>query len=117
MNPEIRPLDDVRREQIAEGQRMAREEGATERFSVSAGSAANAWARRSTTLTTKHKPKEKPLKGHEAFLKALETSGADVKVEKMSSGEIITGKIKHSDKYTITVRQVGCEEVLNRVIF
>jgi sRNA-binding regulator protein Hfq len=42
-------------------------------------------------------------KGHEAFLKALEASGAPVTFEKVSSGEKITGSIKHSDKYTISV--------------
>ncbi len=49
-----------------------------------------------------HKSKPTP-KGHEAFLKALESSEAIVNFEKISSGVLITGKIKHSDKYTISV--------------
>lgn len=48
--------------------------------------------------------KRPPLKGHEAFLKALELSNADVVVEKVSSGQIYYGKIRHSDKFTITLR-------------
>lgn len=42
--------------------------------------------------------------GHEAFLKALESSNATVEVEKASSGDKIIGKIKASDKYTISLR-------------
>src|SRR3569832_125673 len=44
-----------------------------------------------------------PLKGHEAFLKALETSGAQFEVEKCD-GTIITGAVIHSDKFTVSVR-------------
>lgn len=44
-------------------------------------------------------------KGHEAFLKGLENSRVDVVFEKMSSGEKITGVVKTSDKYTISVVQ------------
>jgi sRNA-binding regulator protein Hfq len=42
--------------------------------------------------------------GHEAFLKALESSNATVEVEKASSGDKIVGKIKASDKYTVSLR-------------
>jgi len=46
----------------------------------------------------------KPVpKGHEAFLKALEQSGTTVIFEKASSGEQIIGKVKTSDKYTVSV--------------
>lgn len=70
--------------------------------------------------------KRTPLKGHEAFLKALELSGADLVVEKCD-GVIYGGKIKHSDKYTITLRTTVRQEhfgvapemtdPLDRVIF
>ena len=40
--------------------------------------------------------------GHEAFLKALEKSGAQILVEKLS-GEKILGVVKHSDKFTISL--------------
>lgn len=63
-------------------------------------------ARRSgpaSTLRAKHKAVPK---GHEAFLKALETSGATVEFEKASSGDIVTGTIKASDKYTVSVREL-----------
>lgn len=42
--------------------------------------------------------------GHEAFLKALEGSGAVVQIEKASTGDVVVGKIKASDKYTISLR-------------
>jgi sRNA-binding regulator protein Hfq len=42
-------------------------------------------------------------KGHEAFLKSLETNNAVMKVE-LAHGDILEGTIKHSDKYTISLR-------------
>ncbi len=70
--------------------------------------------------------KRPPLKGHEAFLKALELSNADVVVEKCD-GVIYGGKLKHSDKYTITLRTTSRQdhrdaapvvnEPVDRVIF
>ncbi len=44
-------------------------------------------------------------KGHEAFLKGLENSAVPVTFEKISSGEKITGVIKTSDKYTVSIMQ------------
>ena len=63
---------------------------------------------RRVTLTTNGKKPfaktgPKPA-GHEAFLKALESSNATVEIEKASSGEKVVGKIKASDKYTISLR-------------
>lgn len=51
--------------------------------------------------------------GHEAYLKALETSGAMVAFEKASTGQVIAGSIKTSDKYTISVQT----EFGTRVLF
>jgi len=42
-------------------------------------------------------------KGHEAFLKALEQAGAIINVT-LLSGEVMKGTLKHSDKYTISLR-------------
>ena len=64
-------------------------------------------ARRPTLTTGSKKPfvKAGPKpSGHEAFLKALEFSNATVEIEKSSSGDKIIGKIKASDKYTISLR-------------
>lgn len=58
---------------------------------------------RRLTLAAKKKLGPKPA-GHEAFLKALESSNATVEIEKASSGDRIVGKIKASDKYTISLR-------------
>lgn len=70
------------------------------------------YARTQLRGTTLHRPNKpftpksagsKPT-GHEAFLKALEASGAVVQIEKASSGDIVVGKIKASDKYTVSLR-------------
>lgn len=42
-------------------------------------------------------------KGHEAFLKALEASSSTVYFEKASSGNVVVGTVKCSDKYTVSV--------------
>lgn len=92
--------DDIRRDQLREGARMGE----------------SAQPHRATlrpTLAVK-----KAVKGHESFLKALETSGTDVRVEKMSSGEILVGRVKHSDKYTITLQVDGADgRYTNHVLF
>ena len=98
--------DDLRAQQIADGRRMANEEGGE------AGHRTLSLARRPNN---KHQraavEKRSALKGHEAFLKALELSGADVIIEKLS-GVTYRGKLKHSDKFTLTVavKEVGHAE-------
>ena len=52
-------------------------------------------------------------KGHEAFLKALESSRAEVTFEMAASGAIWRGPIKASDKYTVSIQ----EELGTRVLF
>lgn len=76
----------------------------------------NAEARRSTL---RKRPAANVLKGHEAFLKALEQSGATVEFEKASSGEKVIGKIKTSDKYTVSlaVPTGEGEQYVTRVLF
>lgn len=54
-------------------------------------------------------------KGHEAFLKALESSGAHVEFEKASNGEKVIGTIKASDKYTVSVFELSSGKT--RVLF
>ena len=46
-------------------------------------------------------------KGHEAFLKALESFGAMVKFWLVSESTTITGVIKTSDKFTISIMEDG----------
>jgi sRNA-binding regulator protein Hfq len=61
-------------------------------------------------------------KGHEAFLKALETSGAEIVIEKCD-GTKVRGAVIHSDKYTVSVRTYadsmasGDKVRVDRVIF
>ena len=58
------------------------------------------------------------LKGHEAFLKALETSGAQVRIDKKSCDDVVIGTVKHSDKFTITMKIDNPDgSHTNRVIF
>jgi len=65
----------------------------------------HASARDNTPRFAAKRPAAKPQtpKGHEAFLKALEGSGASVIVE-MVDGSSLTGSVKHSDKYTISLK-------------
>lgn len=41
--------------------------------------------------------------GHEAFLKQLETSKAEIRIV-TTAGEVFSGVVKHSDKYTVSIR-------------
>jgi sRNA-binding regulator protein Hfq len=100
-------MTEEQRLQIEEGKRLAREESNVHSFSPR------------STLTARQKPVIKkptqvaPLKGHEAFLKALETTNARITVEKCD-GSIIKGTVKHSDHFTISIR---CETGKDRVVF
>ena len=58
-----------------------------------------------------NRPFKKPVvkspaapKGHEAFLKSLETHSAVVSIQFLDSDEIMVGTIKHADKYTISLK-------------
>jgi sRNA-binding regulator protein Hfq len=42
-------------------------------------------------------------KGHEAFLKGLEGSKAQIRIEKISSGAVVCGVVKCSDEKTISL--------------
>lgn len=101
-----------RQAQIAEGARLARSEG--EPFG-------GFTPRRPGTLSVRrsnneHRPERPPRrdvprskpgapapKGHEAFLKALETSGAQITVLMTSDELPITGKVKTSDRFTVSL--------------
>lgn len=77
--------------------------------------------RATMTLKGKRSPRKKfhtgeQPKGHEAFLKALEESGAMVRVVLISSGEEIHGRVHASDKFTISV-QVDETDEGTRVLF
>lgn len=60
--------------------------------------------------------KESKPKGHEAFLKALETAGATICVEYVESipsdPMTLTGVVKHSDAYTISIDVGGATAVV-----
>jgi sRNA-binding regulator protein Hfq len=116
-------FDPVRQEQISEGSRMAREDGDNTLHRPAARRDISSERRENPTFDRRaafKKDKEKKTKGHEAFLKQLETSGAEIEIEKKSNGEKIKGIVKHSDAYTVTIK-APCEfvvgDTVNRVIF
>lgn len=98
-----------RNQQIEEARRLAAAEGSlvTRRPQISVRPGHERAARPAAFK----KDTSAPVKGHEAFLKALETSGATIRVEKCD-GTIVEGTVKHSDKYTISLRQPGPDRVI-----
>lgn len=105
----------LRAQQIQDARSMADDEGAPRRTLHVVKPYSGHTARPATRNASDNK--RPPLKGHEAFLKALELSNADVVVEKCND-VIYKGKLKHSDKYTITLRTVNDDaSTTDRVIF
>lgn len=93
----------LRREQAEEGRRLAQQEQRRV-IGLPAGTRDTLRAVVATGPTQKEAPKSK---GHEAFLKALQGSGADIVVEMISSARTYYGKLRHSDKFTLTVNVTG----------
>ena len=94
--------DAVRREQAAEGQRMARSEGTLHRKGP----------KKPQSSGSRNKQE---LKGHEFFLKELEKSGARISITFLDQDEEVTGTVTHSDKFTITLRTgttIGTRDVV-----
>ena len=50
--------------------------------------------------------KPKTATGHEAFLKDIETSKAEISIDLLDDPNPVVGTIKHSDKYTVSVKCV-----------
>jgi sRNA-binding regulator protein Hfq len=104
-----------RSQQIEEGARLAREENVTTLPPLAPRPTLRAKPGSRSAVAVK----KEALKGHEAFLKALETSGAVISIEKCD-GTKLEGVVKHSDKYTISVRQTTTMtngSYVDRVIF
>lgn len=79
--------NDIREAQIRDGRAMAKEDGCS-------------YSR--PRISAKPRAPKKP-EGHEAFLKMLETSKAEIKVTTLY-GDVYTGIVRHSDKYTISIK-------------
>ncbi len=112
------PDEAERRTQIEEARRLAAEEGSGVPYPT---------PRRTLTATNprprpghdfaKRPSADKKPKGHEAFLKALETSGAKVCIEKCD-GTSVHGVVKHSDKFTVSIRATKSDgTTVDRIIF
>jgi sRNA-binding regulator protein Hfq len=54
-----------------------------------------------------HKPAVKSAKpqGHEAYLKHLEVSGGEIEVLFLDDDETLTGRVRHSDKFTVSIQE------------
>ena len=121
--PHIPQFDaELRSEQIAAGRTMIDEDEPAVRRTLSVARpgmrvAAPEVAGRARPRTNAAARPGTPLKGHEAFIKALEFSGATAQIEKISSGEKVIGTLKHSDKFTITIRAKDGGVERDRVIF
>jgi len=101
----------IRRQQIEDGRRMTEQEKADRRtIAIPAGTKAAARAPAPVQRGSKEQSPTVKAKGHEAFLKALQLSNADIIIEMISSGRIYHGKLKHSDKYTLTVNVTAVQE-------
>lgn len=99
INPRKFPDAEVRNQQVEDGRRMAAQDG------VTAPSRRTLTAKPGYTPTVSSKSKSGSTpKGHEAFLKGLELSGAEIMIEKCD-GVKIKGVVKCSDKYTISIRE------------
>jgi sRNA-binding regulator protein Hfq len=109
-----RHYSEIQRDQASEGARMANAESGVEPIVYRS-------AKRRVDVASSKPPRSKDKvkpKGHEAFLKQIEASGTDVTLEKISSGEMIKGKVKCSDKYTVTIKQTLDDGATrDRVIF
>lgn len=106
-----RQYSEIQREQAAEGARMMRNEGVDP--IVYRKEPKRTFSPNKAKNPTTVKPR-----GHEAFLKQIETSGGQITLEKMSSGEKVTGRVKCSDKYTVTIKQALPDGIFrDRVIF
>lgn len=95
----------IRAEQLTLGRKQA----ATEGDAITTLSKGQETRRHAPINRSPHK---ESLRGHEAFLKGLEQSEATVQFEKAGSGEIVIGKVKCSDKFTISVKTAESTRVL-----
>jgi RNA chaperone Hfq len=114
MNPE-----QERAEQLREGLRLARDDGddaiSTFRPRLSTRRDYEAPASRASASLGRSSSRAKPAtapKGHEAFLKALHESGAEIRVYLLDLVEPLQGKIRATDKYTISLDVKGTTEVI-----
>jgi RNA chaperone Hfq len=95
--------DQERTEQLREGARLARHDDTSVPSS-----------RTRLSINPARRPAKAAAapKGHEAFLKALHESGAEIAVYCLDMEAPIVGKIRATDKYTISLDVRGSAEVI-----
>jgi len=94
--------DAVRRDQLEAARSMTDDTDAPRRATLSLASSRPRPTAGSRSGIGAPEKKKNVLKGHEAFLKALEMNGARIEVEKCD-GTTYRGILKHTDKYSITL--------------
>lgn len=72
------------------------------------------FGRRTIRVNPKNKKTSSKPTGHEGYLKGLQESGAQIAIM-TTGGDVYEGKIKHADKYTISVEveAISGEEPVN----
>lgn len=107
--------EQLRAEQLREGQRLARSDDdaaepavrvrltTSNRYREDVGSRS---VGPHASRTPRPKPKAAPS-GHQAFLKALQDSGAEIAVYMRDDDDILIGKIRASDAFTISLDVKG----------
>lgn len=106
--------EQLRIEQLREGQRLARcDDDAipSSRPRLGTRPGYDSSSRASAPRSPRAKPKGAPT-GHEAFLKALHESGAQIAVYLLDEDAPLTGKIRAADKYTISLEVAGDTHVI-----
>jgi sRNA-binding regulator protein Hfq len=94
--------DSIRADQIAEARRLAEQDTEVARPTLRLPPGADRRPTAPGSRTGAGAQAKKTLKGHEAFLKALEMNDARIEVEKCD-GTIYRGVLRHTDKFTLTV--------------
>jgi sRNA-binding regulator protein Hfq len=110
--------EQLRIEQQREGQRLARCDddaipSSRPRLTTRPGyeSPSRPSASASAPRASRPKPKAAPS-GHQAFLKALQDSGAEIEVHLLDTDEVLVGKIRAADAFTISLEVKGVAEVV-----
>lgn len=108
--------DAIRRDQLEAARNMPVDEEAPRRPTLRLATGAARPTAGSRSGVGAHDKKKNVLKGHEAFLKALEMNGARIEVEKCD-GTTYRGILKHTDKYSITLNVTERGDVQDDGVF
>jgi sRNA-binding regulator protein Hfq len=103
--------EQLRIEQLREGQRLARCDEGTPQSARPRLGARPGYERPTQRPAPRVKPKNAPT-GHQAFLKALQDSGAEIEVYMRDDETVLVGKIRAADAFTISLEVKGWTHVV-----